>query len=120
MSTEPEKLSNCPSVPESLIHAKREELTDLKLNITQIGDRSLPSDLRGHLFIIAPTGTVDSGGLPFANGDSFLSGDGTIYRLDFDRPGEVRVTTRLVKPPDYYADLATWTKDEYAKYRSGY
>lgn len=45
-----------------------------------MGEKDLPDDLRGHVFIIAPVGTIESGGLPFTNGDSFLSGDGMIYR----------------------------------------
>lgn len=115
--TDSKILNTCPSVPESLLHANREELTDILLHITQLGDKQLPQDLQGHVFIIAPAGTVNSGGLPFEDGDSFLSGDGMVYRLDFDRPQEVRLTTRIVKPPDYYADKVSWSVDKYAKYR---
>jgi carotenoid cleavage dioxygenase-like enzyme len=43
------------------------------------------------------------------SGDSFLNGDGMIYRLDFKGKSEVRLKTRIVKPPDYYADKATWS-----------
>lgn len=115
--TNSQALNSCPSVPPSLLHANREELTDISLDITQVGEKEFPQDLKGHVFIVAPAGTVDSGGLPFSDGDSFLSGDGMVYRLDFDRLGEVRLTTRIVKPPDYYADKASRSDDKYAKYR---
>jgi carotenoid cleavage dioxygenase-like enzyme len=63
--------------------ASRDELDDIQLEI----EGNLPEDLQGHVFIVAPVGTVESGGLPFKDGDSLLNGDGMIYRLDFDRPG---------------------------------
>ena len=105
-------ISGCPLVPKSIVTASRCELTDTQMVI----DGSLPEDLHGHVFMVAPAGTVDSGGLPFPDGDSILNGDGMIYRLDFDRKGEVRLKTRLAKPPDYYADKAT-RGTKYAKYQ---
>jgi carotenoid cleavage dioxygenase-like enzyme len=105
--------SGCPQLPESIMTASRCEHTNLNLEI----EGQLPEDLQGHVFIVAPVGTVNSGGLPFPNGDSFLNGDGMIYRLDFDVPGEVTITTRLVKPPDYYADKATQPGSSYEKYQ---
>jgi carotenoid cleavage dioxygenase-like enzyme len=105
--------ADCPPVPQSIMSATREELDDIPMNI----NGELPGDLLGHVFIVAPVGSVESGGLPFKDGDSLLNGDGMIYRLDFDRPGEVRVKTRLVKPPDYYADKATQPGGEYEKYK---
>ncbi len=101
-STEAVTSCYCP-VPESIMRSTRCELTDLKMKI----QGTLPDDLQGHVFIIAPVGSVNSGGLPYPNGDSLLNGDGMIYRLDFDQKGEVGVKTSLVKPPDYYADTAT-------------
>lgn len=108
-----EKATNCYCpVPEAIMRASRYELTDLKMEI----DGNLPEDLHGHVFIVAPVGSVDSGGLPYPNGDSLLNGDGMIYRLDFDKKGEVGVKTRLVKSPDYYADKATQSGTKYEKY----
>ena len=107
-------LSNCyPSVPESILNASRCELTDIKLEI----EGELPEDLQGYVFIVAPVGSVNSGGLPYPNGDPLLNGDGIIYRLDLAQQGEVTIKTRLVKPPDYYADKATRPGTKYAKYR---
>ncbi|MDJ0774815.1 MAG: carotenoid oxygenase family protein, partial [Mastigocoleus sp. MO_167.B18] len=96
-------LQCCPQVPKSIMTASRCELTDIQMQISG----NLPQDLQGHVFMVAPVGTVNSGGLPYPNGDSLLCGDGMIYRLDFDSPNEVTLKTRLVKPPDYYADKAT-------------
>lgn len=94
--------------------ASRAELDDLLLEVVA---GALPADLSGHLFIVAPVGSVSSGGLPYDNGDALLNGDGLVYRLDFDRPGEARVKTRLVKTPDYYADLGTQPGQPYAQYQ---
>ena len=104
---------NC-LVPKSIMTAERWELTDIELNIE---GGELPKDLYGHVFIVAPVGNVNSGGVPSPNGNSILSGDGMIYRLDFEEAGQVKVKTRLVKPPDYYADLATRPGSKYEQYR---
>jgi carotenoid cleavage dioxygenase-like enzyme len=92
----------CPSVPRSIMTADRDELDDI-LHI----NGTLPDDLQGHVFIVAPVGTINSGGLPFTNGGSFLNGDGMVYRLDFDEAEKVKLKTRIVQPPDYLADELT-------------
>ena len=109
-------LTNCPTLPESILQVNRDEL-DLELNITNVGEQELPQDILGHVFIVAPVGTAESQGLPHIDGDSFMCGDGMIYRLDFNQPGSVTLKTRIVKTPDYYADLATATNEKYAQYR---
>jgi carotenoid cleavage dioxygenase-like enzyme len=83
--------SGCPLIPESIMTANRCEHTELNLEI----EGQLPEDLQGHFFMVAPVGTVDSGGTPFPDGDSLLNGDGMIYRLEFDCPGQALITTRL-------------------------
>ncbi|BAY29087.1 hypothetical protein NIES2107_09280 [Nostoc carneum NIES-2107] len=93
-----------PKVPLSIMDAKRNELADLTM---QIAEGKLPNDLQGHVFLVAPVGTVDSNGLPDKNGNTFLNGDGMIYRFDFNQPGEVRWKQRLAKTPDYKADEHT-------------
>jgi len=112
-STTEAKNTSCSSVPESVMTAGRCELTDVKLHISG----KLPDDLQGHVFIVGPVGDVNSGGLPYPNGDSVLNGDGMIYRLDFDCQGEVGLRSRIVKPPCYFADKATRLGSMYAKYR---
>ncbi|MCT7967842.1 carotenoid oxygenase family protein [Laspinema sp. D1] len=103
----------CPSVPKSIVTATRNELSDIKL---EVREGKIPNDLQGHVFIVGPVGSVNSGGLPYPEGNSILNGDGMIYRLDCDRQGEVRVTSRLVKPPCYYADQATQAGSDYQEY----
>ncbi|MCP6758336.1 MAG: carotenoid oxygenase family protein [Fischerella sp. CENA71] len=93
-----------PKVPLSIMDANRDEIPDVTM---QIVEGNLPNDLQGHVFLVAPAGTVDSQGLPYKNGNTCLNGDGMIYRLDFNQPGEVRLKQRLVTPPDYIADKVT-------------
>ncbi|MDR9404833.1 MAG: carotenoid oxygenase family protein, partial [Halothece sp. Uz-M2-17] len=100
-------------VPRSILQASRYELSDLSLEIVE---GTLPTELRGHFFMVAPVGSVNSGGLPHPDGDSVLNGDGMIYRLDFPGDGAVSVKTKLVTPPDYYADLATRPESPYCDY----
>ncbi|OCQ97947.1 hypothetical protein BCD67_02105 [Oscillatoriales cyanobacterium USR001] len=100
-------------VPQSIMTASQCELTDLKLNVVE---GELPDKLQGHVFIVAPVGSVDSGGLPYPDGSPIFNGDGMIYRLDFDRKGEVRITNRIAQTPCYYADQATKPGSKYANY----
>lgn len=94
------------------MRANRRELAKVEL---QVLAGKLPEDLSGHLFFIAPSGSVSSGGLPFANGDPIFNGDGMIYRVDFNQKGTAFISSRLAETPDYYADLAT---QKQASYRS--
>ncbi len=96
------------TVPESLLTARRDELSDLTLNLLD-PDLPLPLDLYGHLFIVSTVGSVDSGGLPYTDGTPLFNGDGMVYRLDFNQPGQVTVKTRLAQTPCFYADRATQT-----------
>ncbi len=113
IQTKTQHFQASPQVPESIMTASRCELTDMQMQISG----NLPQDLQGHVFTVAPVGSINSGGLPYPSGDSLLCGDGMIYRLDFDSQNEVRLTTGLVKPPDYYADKATRSGSKYDKYR---
>ncbi|WP_445240750.1 carotenoid oxygenase family protein [Microcoleus vaginatus] len=92
-----------PPVPQSIMTASRDELDNIQLEI----EGNLPEEVQGYIFIVAPVGTVESGGLPFPDGDSFLNGDGMIYRLDFNQKGKVILKTRIAKPLDYHFDEAT-------------
>ena len=95
--------TGCPPVPQSIMTASRDELDNIQLEI----EGNLPEEVQGYIFIVAPVGTVESGGLPFPDGDSFLNGDGMIYRLDFNQKGKVILKTRIAKPLDYHFDEAT-------------
>lgn len=104
------------------------------LNTNEAGP--LPSDLRGHVFVIGSSGSFDSPTygdtkvyLPTQDGWQHMwSGDGMIYRFDFHtsilhssdqdkvqpeqkkiiykEQGWASVATRMTKTPDFYADRA--------------
>jgi len=103
-----------PPFPPSMMTASADELTDVEL---QLVAGELPPDLQGHLFMVAPVGSVTSDGLPDPDGAHVWNGNGLIYRFDFDQPGRVRLTTRLAKTPCYYADLATRPGTPSQRYR---
>ncbi len=96
--------------PRTLMTSSREEL-DIELTV----DGNFPKDLTGHLFLLTPCGTVEEGATSQPN-NVMLGGDGMIYRLDFEN-GTVKLTSRLVKTPSFYADVATHFKSEYASLR---
>ncbi|WP_414545419.1 carotenoid oxygenase family protein [Nostoc sp. CCY0012] len=102
-----------PKFPQAAMSASREELTDLPLNTIS---GNIPEDWSGHVFIIAPVGTVASGGLPNPKGTHIFNGDGMIYRLDL-QPGQVTAKTKLARTPCYYADQATFTHPTYSTYQ---
>ncbi|NEO84087.1 MAG: carotenoid oxygenase family protein [Spirulina sp. SIO3F2] len=77
------------------------------------------------VFIIAPVGFYDDVlreesliASKIKTGDSLLNGDGMIYRLDFHVNNEAFLKTRLVKTPDYYADIATQIDPDFNRYKS--
>ncbi|MCU0547589.1 MAG: carotenoid oxygenase family protein [Oscillatoriaceae cyanobacterium Prado104] len=120
--------------PRSVLSASRDEFGNkednpdakdlLKMNVK---DGELPLDLQGHVFIVAPVGSIDSPDdrgqrtnstvYPSSDGTTPLyNGDGMIYRLDFDNlEAGAFLSSRLVKPPCYYADTAT---DKCQKYQN--
>lgn len=85
----------------------------------------LPAGITGHVFIVGTVGSYNSTYRPNTNivypsSDGFTpmyNGDGMIYRLDFDCPFKVKLTTRIVKAPCYYADIATVWRNSW---RNGY
>lgn len=79
--------------------------------ILTVKSGALPTDWFGHIYINSPSGTVNSDGLPYPvdsqeNGSPIMNGDGFVYRFELS-PENIKVTTKLMKPPCYYADLAT-------------
>jgi len=91
-----------PRVPRAIMRASREPFaSQLEVRCGQ-----LPQDLYGHMFIMVPSGSVTDG-RESGPGSPLLGGDGMFYRLDFDRPGEAHLKTRLAGPPCFYADRAT-------------
>lgn len=94
----------------------------LKMNVKE---GKLPLDLQGHVFIVAPVGSIDSPDAqghptnstvyPSEDGTTPLyNGDGMIYRLDFDNlQAGAFLVARQVKPPCYYADAAADKCEKY-------
>ncbi|MEM8640816.1 MAG: carotenoid oxygenase family protein [Cyanobacteria bacterium P01_G01_bin.54] len=108
-------------VPSSIMQISRKEV-DLHL---MIAEGEIPSDICGHVFVIAPVGFHDdilSEELLIASkaktGDSLLNGDGMIYRLDFNIKNEAYLKTRLIRTPDYYADIALQSNPNFDKLKS--
>lgn len=93
-------------IPASVRTSSRTELTDAKIVLSPDSEGPIPDDLTGHVFIMAPVGTVASGGLPYPEDQSttFFNGDGMVLRMDFGE--EPTLMSRLLKTPSYYADEA--------------
>ena len=91
----PNSISNCLSMPESLLKANRDEL-NIKLNITNSGEQEISQELQDHVLIVAPIGTFESEGLTFPNGDSLMSEHSMLDHLDVSQPGGVSLKTRKV------------------------
>ncbi len=90
-----------------LIAATRDEVSaDLNVKTGQ-----LPTDWFGHVYISSPVGSINSDGLPFPpgnqeSGSPVMNGDGYFFRFDLGT-SVMHMQTGLMKPPDYWADVAT-------------
>lgn len=99
------KMSSTNNRP--LIAATRDEVSaDLNVKTGKI-----PTDWYGHVYVSSPVGSVNSDGLPFPpgnqeSGSPIMNGDGYFFRFDLGTTG-VHMQTGLMKPPDYWADVAT-------------
>lgn len=91
-----------PAYPLASLTASRADLPPTPMEVLQ---GALPKDLRGHLFVIGPAGSVASGGLktPPREPTSLLSGDAYVVRVDL-RDGAATVRGRLLRTPDLVAD----------------
>jgi len=87
-----------------MLRASAAELTDEPL---QVVEGEIPADLQGHLFLIAPVGSVSSDGLPNPDDSHVWNGNGLIHRFDLAARGAIRLTTRLARTPCFWADLAS-------------
>lgn len=126
-------MGNKINFPLELFTTSREEfITPVELAIIdEINgtETQLPEDLRGHVFIIGPVGTVVSPKgsdnktvLPSGDGKTALfNGDGMVYRIDLNQkgsqvsPGKAWLSTKLLKTPGYFADEIT--SQDRKKYR---
>jgi len=106
-------------VPRSILNASREEISEPENLTTLVGE--LPNDLQGHMFIVEPVSNfeVNKNGKTILrgiyrknnqpnqqdnSGNTFMNGDGMIYRLDFDQAGQVKWMQKLANSPDYIVD----------------
>ncbi|MDJ0567946.1 MAG: carotenoid oxygenase family protein [Pleurocapsa sp. MO_192.B19] len=114
--------------PQTIVAVSREEFIDpVKLTIRDADghETTLPHDLHGHFFIVSPVGSSNSSSV---EGDEqvvwvtkngwtpIYNGDGMVYRFSFDQ-GNASLKTRFIKPPCYYADLATVNETKGSQYK---
>ncbi|MCP9928256.1 carotenoid oxygenase family protein [Cyanobium sp. CH-040] len=95
-----------PPFPRSMLRASAAELIEEQLVVVE---GEIPADLQGHLFLIAPVGSVSSDGLPNPDDSHVWNGNGLIHRFDLNQTpgGGIVLTTRLARTPCFWADLAT-------------
>ena len=87
-----------------MMRASAAEIDHVELHVIE---GSLPHDLQGHVFLVAPVGSVTSNGLPNPDNSHVWNGNGLISRFDLSGPSHIKLTTRLARTPCYWADLAT-------------
>lgn len=98
----------------NLLTSTREPL-NVKLKVKE---GEIPTDLSGYVYINSGAGSVNSDGLPYPKknkdgelnkeyGSPVINGDGYMFRFDCTTPGEINLKTSILKPPCYYADIAT-------------
>src|SRR3954469_12331805 len=92
-----------PRLPGSLLTAQRSEVTKVPLPVL---DGALPPELRGHFFVVAPSGTVAWPTRPQTGQPPLMNGDGKVARIDV-AAGAARGTTRMTRPPCQIADELT-------------
>lgn len=93
-----------PAFPRSMMRASADEVDQLELHVVA---GEVPADLDGHLFLVAPVGSVSSQGLPNSDDSHVWNGNGLITRFDLQPGGPIKFTSRLARTPCYWADLAT-------------
>ena len=94
-------------------YASRDEI-EVELGVIE---GTIPNDMFGHVFMNSMCGTVNSttpipkkmpdGSKNDDYGEMIFNGDGMVFRFDLDTPGTVKVKSKLMKPPCYFADEAT-------------
>lgn len=103
-----------PDFPDAALKASRAPLRAVPLTTAR---GRLPAGLSGHLFVMSPVGTVDSGGAPYPDGNdrpTVINGDGMMWRFDFAAdpsdpaaPPTATLSSELVRPPDLHWDELT-------------
>jgi carotenoid cleavage dioxygenase-like enzyme len=107
--------------PESVLTVTQQELSETEMSIVE---GTLPDDLSGHVFMLAPVGHLDSPRdkvnanvlRPSDDGTPMFNGNAMIYRFDFDKPFKVGLKSKIARTPCYYADEATKKGSKYQEY----
>jgi hypothetical protein len=96
--------------PQTVVAVSREEFIEpIQLNVRDAEGKAttLPEDLQGHYFLVAPVGSPNSAKVDpdqevvWVSKDGWTAlynGDGMVYRLSFGAWGAT-LKTRLMKPP---------------------
>ena len=84
-----------PGYPQSLLAPAPFE-GDLQLGVIS---GKLPSDITGHVFVVAA--------IPWGDGTMIFNGNGIMYRLDLGVEGGARLLSKIARSPCYFADRAT-------------
>ncbi len=92
---------SAPRVPRSVTHTSRDEHDALPFSVKE---GAIPSDLGGHLFVVAPASTVSPP--PADQRATIMVGDGLICRFDLG-PSGVTLKSRLARTHDFVADEIT-------------
>jgi carotenoid cleavage dioxygenase-like enzyme len=101
----------------------REEINNEKMNLIE---GQIPKDIGGFAYVVCQMGNVNSQGLPFKKKEPdgshnpdfqspIMNGDGFVYKFDFSKSDEARITSKLMKTPCYFADKATGALGEATK-----
>ncbi|MEO0540424.1 MAG: carotenoid oxygenase family protein [Cyanobacteria bacterium P01_A01_bin.105] len=105
-----------PQFPMAALIAGREEFDQFELTVL---DGAVPTDLHGHIIAMGAVGNVamkplpGTPAFPASDGTSRLNGDGMVHRFDCGE-GSVRLTSRILKTPCYYADRASTLGTRYS------
>lgn len=111
-------------LPRALMRTKREEFTDLSL---QVLEGQIPRDIRGYAYFMVPAGDCEDGEFSKAN-EPILGGDGMILKLDLNQEDAAKLSFKFSVSESFLADEATFSpftldhegrkiKNPYHKYR---
>lgn len=90
----------------------------------------LPLDIFGVIYVTVPSGSVNSGGLPYPPhiidakgkkkinpeyGSPILGGDGMVMKFDFNSKAKVKVQSKLMKVPSLIADEKLKSNERYSE-----
>ena len=97
-----------------LFSGDRTEVSNVALTAIE---GTMPTNLSGYIYLMTQCGTVNSGGYPYPKeingkqnpeyGSPVLNGNGMIFIFDLSTSGSITTSSKLVKTPSYYADVAS-------------